>query len=181
MERLWSSAWEDGVSSSMGSSTGSSQSLDSTWSWLAAQWDETMESGGMSRTTWHSLPKLMASVILLISVLDNTGWYNVSAIYTSMSRAWQYSYPQNPYDPIEMFDGCESEQPNGCFKLNQEGGYWMLYHKKLEETWKIMYRFKDDWPLKLSDFQDIHETYTFGRDPSAIGFISKPTAQVKQC
>ena len=80
-----------------------------------------------------------------------------------------------------MFDGCESEQPNGCFKLNQEGGYEMLYHKKLEETWKIMYRFKDDWPLRLSDFQDIHETYTFGRDPSAIGLIAKPMAQVKQC
>ena len=80
-----------------------------------------------------------------------------------------------------MFDGSVSEQPNGHFKLQQEGDYWMLYHKKHEEneTWKLMYRFKDNWPLKLSDFQDIHETYTFGRDPLGIGLIAKPMAQVK--
>ena len=79
-----------------------------------------------------------------------------------------------------MFDGSVSEQPNGRFKLHREGDYWMLNHQKLEdnETWELMYRFKDDWPLRLSDFQDIHETYTYGKDPLSLGLILKPMAQV---
>ena len=56
----------------------------------------------------------------------------------------------------------------------------MLSHQKLEEneTWELMYKFKDDWPLRISDFQDIHEAYTYGKDPLGKGLILKPMAQV---
>ena len=66
--------------------------------------------------------------------------------------------------------------------MHRKGDFWMLDHQKLdeEETWDLMYRFRDDWPLRLSDFQDIHEAYTYGRDPLGKGLISKPLAQVKQ-
>ena len=58
----------------------------------------------------------------------------------------------------------------------------MLNHQKLEENeiWDFMYRFKDELPLRLSDFQDIHEAYTYGRDPLGKGLILKLMAQVKQ-
>ena len=81
-----------------------------------------------------------------------------------------------------MHDGSVSEQPNGRFKLHREGDFWMLNHQKLEENeiWDFMYRFKDELPLRLSDFQDIHEAYTYGRDPLGKGLILKLMAQVKQ-
>ena len=80
-----------------------------------------------------------------------------------------------------MHDGSVSEQPNGRFKLHCEGDFWMLNCQKLdeEETWDLMYRFRDDWPLRLSDFQDIHEAKTYGRDKGLIS-NSKPMAQVKR-
>ena len=66
--------------------------------------------------------------------------------------------------------------------MHREGDFWMLDHQKLDEdeTWDLMYRFRDNWPLKLSDFQYIHEAYTYGRDPLGKGLILKPLAQVKK-
>ena len=58
----------------------------------------------------------------------------------------------------------------------------MLDHQRRdgdEAAWDLMYRFKDDWPLALADFQGIHEDYTYGRDPLGLGLIAKPMAQVK--
>ena len=59
----------------------------------------------------------------------------------------------------------------------------MLNYQKLdeEETWDLMYRFRDDWPLRLSDFQDIHEAKTYRREKGPKrNSILKPMAQVKR-
>ena len=87
---------------------------------------------------------------------------------------------QMPYNPIEIFDGSISDQPNGSFKITREEQFWMLSYQRLDDDhkWDVVYRFRSDWPKKLSDFQAIHEIYTYGREPLNIGLISKPMAQV---
>ena len=86
-----------------------------------------------------------------------------------------------PFDPIAIFDGSISEQPNGRFMIHRDGQYWILSYQKLDDNhkWDKVYRFETDRPKKLSDFQTIHENYTYGQEPLVIGLISKPMAQVR--
>ena len=86
-----------------------------------------------------------------------------------------------PFDPIAIFDGSISEQPNGRFKIHRDGQYWILSYQKLDDNhkWDKVYRFETDRPKTLSDFQTILENYTYGREPLVIGLISKPMAQVR--
>ena len=88
---------------------------------------------------------------------------------------------QMPYNPIEVFDGSLSDQPNGRFNIKRDGLFWTLNCQKVDDDdhkWDLVYRFRTDWPRTLSDFQSIHETYTYGREPLNVGLISKPMAQV---
>ena len=86
-----------------------------------------------------------------------------------------------PFDPIAIFDGSISDQPNGRFKIHRDGQYWILSYQKLVDDlkWDKVYRFETGMPKKLSDFQTIHEDYTYGREPLVIGLTSKPMAQVR--
>jgi len=86
-----------------------------------------------------------------------------------------------PFDPIAIFDGSISEQPNGRFMIHRDGQYWILSYQKLDDNhkWDKVYRFETDRPKTLSDFQTILENYTYGREPLVIGLISKPMAQRK--
>ena len=86
-----------------------------------------------------------------------------------------------PFDPIAIFDGSISEQPNGRFMIHRDGQYWILSYQKLDDNhkWDKVYRFETDRPKTLSDFQTILENYTYGREPLVIGLISKPMAQVR--
>ena len=88
---------------------------------------------------------------------------------------------QMPFDPIAIFDGSISEQPNGRFMIHRDGQYWILSYQKLDDNhkWDKVYRFETDRPKTLSDFQTILENYTYGREPLVIGLISKPMAQVR--
>ena len=85
-----------------------------------------------------------------------------------------------PFDPIAIFDGSISVQPNGRFKTQRDGQYWILSYQKLDDNhkWDKVYRFETDRPKTLSDFQTILENYTYGREPLVIGLISKSMAQV---
>ena len=88
---------------------------------------------------------------------------------------------QMPFDPIAIFDGSISEQPNGRFMIHRDGQYWILSYQKLDDNhkWDKVYRFETDRPKTLSEFQTILENYTYGREPLVIGLISKPMAQVR--
>ena len=162
--------------------------LNGIFHWLLSEVGFNVDITGSSTRTATGTWRNAKDHMILIVHIDNRaylsdvgfGMYKVSDTELINCKNRFILMFQMPYNPIEIFDGSISDQPNGSFKITQEEQFWMLSYQRLDDDhkWDVVYRFRSDWPKKLSDFQAIHEIYTYGREPLNIGLISKPMAQV---